>query len=131
VATLLIQGSPEFHDCDLKTVPEVIKDTLHEVCIDKGIFNSDDVIFSRKATLFDCISASVAVGFGIKLTHFESGFSFQIDPHEPAKLSEFSCAFKFHCGSIRNRKSGSIFHGIQHSHLYGGHQLAVFLIEVL
>jgi hypothetical protein len=57
----------------------------------------------------------LGVGFGIKRTHFESGFSFQIDPHEPAKLSEFSCAFKFHCGSIRNRRSGSIFHGIQHT----------------
>lgn len=60
VTRLLIQESPEFYDCDPRTVSEVIKDTLHEICIDQGTFSPDDVIFAKKSTLFDCTSVSVA-----------------------------------------------------------------------
>lgn len=59
MATLLIRDSPEFRDCDLETVFEVIRKTLHEICIDQAVFNADDVVFARKSTLFDCINVPV------------------------------------------------------------------------
>lgn len=45
---------PEFSSCDYKSIQNTIRQTLHEICIDRLIFNGDDVCFARKNTLFDC-----------------------------------------------------------------------------
>ncbi len=59
VTTLLIRDVPEFWNCDPESVSEVVMHALQEVCIDQTIFNVDDVVFSRKQTLFDCHAATV------------------------------------------------------------------------
>lgn len=59
VASLLIQHSPEFRDCDLKTVSDVVMRTLQETCVDPSAFNADEVAFAQRPTLFDCISVPV------------------------------------------------------------------------
>lgn len=59
VAALLIQHSPDFCDCDLQTVSDVVMRTLHEICVDPAAFNADEVAFAQHPTLFDCISVPV------------------------------------------------------------------------
>jgi len=59
VTALLIQHSPDFCDCDLQTVSDVVMRTLHEICVDPAVFNTDEVVFARHPTLFDCISVPV------------------------------------------------------------------------
>ena len=59
VTTLLIQHSPDFCDCDLKTVSDVVMRTLHEICVDPVVLKTDEVVFARHPTLFDCISVPV------------------------------------------------------------------------
>jgi hypothetical protein len=59
VATLLITGRPEFKDCDLATVSDVVLNTLQELCLDNTIFAADDVFAMRQNTLFDCHRAGV------------------------------------------------------------------------
>lgn len=59
MSTLLIQHSPDFYDCDLQTVSDVIMRTLHETCVDPAAFNADEVIFAQHPTLFDCISVPI------------------------------------------------------------------------
>lgn len=56
VSTLVIQGSAQFHDCDIETVSKVIIDTLHEICVDQSIFDTDEVVFFKKPTLFECLN---------------------------------------------------------------------------
>ena len=54
VATLIITERPEFKDCDLATVADVVLDTLQEICLDNTVFAADDVLAMRQHTLFDC-----------------------------------------------------------------------------
>lgn len=54
VATLIISGRPEFKDCDLATVADVVVSTLQEICLDNTVFAADDVVAMRQRTLFDC-----------------------------------------------------------------------------
>ena len=44
----------EFSECDHQSVQEIIRNTFHELCVDKKLFNGDYVCFAKKNTLFDC-----------------------------------------------------------------------------
>lgn len=59
VATLTIESSTEFRDCDIETVANIVRKTLQERCLDKGLFDSNAVVFAGKETLFDCRIAPV------------------------------------------------------------------------
>ena len=53
--SFLINGDlKEFSGCDHKTIQSVVRDTLHEICVDRNIFNGDLVCFGGKDTLFEC-----------------------------------------------------------------------------
>ncbi|PFH20452.1 hypothetical protein BX604_4846 [Burkholderia sp. JKS000303] len=54
VAALTIQSSPDFRDCDLKTVCSVITSTIQEHCLDRDLFDGDAVFLRLQKTLFDC-----------------------------------------------------------------------------
>jgi len=54
VATLIVTGRPEFKDCDLVTVADVVLHALQEICLDNTVFVADDVFAMRHNTLFDC-----------------------------------------------------------------------------
>lgn len=58
-ASLTTSVSPEFSDCDPETVADVILTTLQQICVDSRIFSVDDLVFSRKPTLFDCVSGDI------------------------------------------------------------------------
>jgi hypothetical protein len=60
----------EFSECDHLSIQKIIRKTLHEVCVDKSIFNGDDVCFSRKDSLFDCKSENNTIQFASSI--FES-----------------------------------------------------------
>jgi len=47
-----------FSDCDHKSIQATIRSTMREVCVDKHIFDNDDVCFARKKTLFECRTIS-------------------------------------------------------------------------
>jgi len=58
VTNLIIRNASEFRDCDPETISETIKETLHEVCVDKSIFDVDAVVFAQQKTLFECRSVN-------------------------------------------------------------------------
>lgn len=63
--SFLINGEiEEFSGCDHKTIQSVIRDTLHEICVDRNIFNGDLVCFSGKDTLFECRTETDANKYG-------------------------------------------------------------------
>lgn len=68
VASLLIETELEFNDCDLESVNSIVMTTLQKVCFDSPFFNSDEVAFAQKATLFECRGVDV-----IELTQFILG----------------------------------------------------------
>lgn len=53
-AFILMSSLNEFRDCDLETVTKIIKETLTEICVDKRLFNPDQVCFGGRPTLFEC-----------------------------------------------------------------------------
>ncbi|QTR48955.1 HEPN domain-containing protein [Candidatus Thiothrix anitrata] len=55
----------EFSGCDHKSIQCVIRDTLHEICVDKKIFNGDLVCFGGKNNLFECKIESDVKKYGI------------------------------------------------------------------
>lgn len=59
VALLLTKKSAEFRNCDLESVSGLVMKTLQEVCVDKTIFDVNDVLFARKQTLFQCYARSI------------------------------------------------------------------------
>lgn len=58
ISFMITTEYPLFSDCDHKSIQNTVRTTLREVCVDKHIFNSDDVCFGRKNTLFECRSVS-------------------------------------------------------------------------
>ena len=56
---LLLKSDKALAGCDFSTAKGVVWDTLQERCIDASLFDGDDVVFARKATLFDCLVTSV------------------------------------------------------------------------
>lgn len=68
LASLLIKSSPDLSDCDQKTASEVVLITLQEICIDRGVFYVEDVIFARGLTLFDCMVHDVENGAALILS---------------------------------------------------------------
>ena len=64
ISFMIVNEYPLFSDCDHKSIQTTVRSTLHEVCVDKNIFNSDDVCFGRKRTLFECRSVSDIEYFG-------------------------------------------------------------------
>ncbi len=63
IADLLICSASEFSDCDSESVEEAIDDTLHEICVDKRMFEGDEVCFAKKPTLFDCRTGTDVASF--------------------------------------------------------------------
>lgn len=64
ISFLISTGLTEFAECDHETIQVIIRDSLHELCVDKQIFNRDDVCFGRKDTLFDCKTEKDTRKFG-------------------------------------------------------------------
>ncbi|RDE19713.1 hypothetical protein DV711_12600 [Motiliproteus coralliicola] len=63
--SFLITGEiDEFSSCDHETIQRVIRETLHEICVDSNIFNGDLVCFSGKDTLFECRTETNANKYG-------------------------------------------------------------------
>lgn len=58
ISFMITTEYPSFSDCNHKSIQNIVRTTLREVCVDKHIFNSDDVCFGRKKTLFECCSVS-------------------------------------------------------------------------
>lgn len=58
-AALLAQSDSRFHECDIDTAKEVVRDILQATSIDSRVFNTTDATFGKKATLFDCLFAPV------------------------------------------------------------------------
>ncbi|NYR10386.1 HEPN domain-containing protein [Psychrobacter sp. BI730] len=58
ISFMIITEYPSFSDCDHKSIQTSVRSTLREICVDKHVFNSDDVCFGRKKTLFECRSVS-------------------------------------------------------------------------
>ena len=54
IAFMIIKDIAEFSGCDHKSVQNIIRKTLHEICVDKRIFNGDEIYFARKEILFSC-----------------------------------------------------------------------------
>jgi len=84
-AALTTSASPEFSDCDQETVTDVILATLQEICVDSRIFLVDDLVFSQKPTLFDCVSQDI-------LTTAEF-FSIRVQEALREKLGAFCTVF--------------------------------------
>jgi hypothetical protein len=61
VASLTIESSVGFRDCDLESVESIVSKTLQEICLDKEIFDGDAVFLARRDTLFDCRRVDVPV----------------------------------------------------------------------
>jgi hypothetical protein len=60
LATLLIESSSEFMDCDIESVSNVVSKTLQELCLEKRLFDGDAVFLGRHDTLFACRAAPPA-----------------------------------------------------------------------
>lgn len=57
VASLTIQSSPDFKNCDHETVATVVMEAVQERCIDKSLFYTEKVAFADLGTLFACHKA--------------------------------------------------------------------------
>lgn len=71
VTTLLIQESQEFRDSDTESVSEVITKTLQEICVDRNVFNVNNLFLAKKDTLFECREKSVTEFAEFVLKSFE------------------------------------------------------------
>lgn len=63
VTALVIETEQEFKDCDTESVNNVVTSTLQRICLDSPLFNGDDVVFRRKANLFECRGAVSVIDF--------------------------------------------------------------------
>ncbi|WP_206219272.1 hypothetical protein, partial [Pseudomonas viridiflava] len=54
VTSLIIETEQEFKDCDTESVNNIVISTLQKICLDKPLFNGDDVVFRGKPNLFEC-----------------------------------------------------------------------------
>lgn len=54
LASLLKATDSSFKDCDTESVVKTISTTLQEICLDRRLFNGDDVFLQRKPNLFEC-----------------------------------------------------------------------------
>lgn len=54
VAKLVIESSPQYHDCDPETVSDVVTTTLQELSANNSIFDVDAILFGDRVSLFDC-----------------------------------------------------------------------------
>lgn len=54
ITSLIIDEDHQFKDCDRESVSDVITSTLQKVCLDRPLFNPEDVLFRRKPNLFEC-----------------------------------------------------------------------------
>ncbi len=61
LASLLKESDPSFRNCDTESVERKIMETLQELCMDKALFDGDDVFFRRKPNLFECRRHALAV----------------------------------------------------------------------
>jgi hypothetical protein len=59
VAKLVIESSPQYHDCDPETVSDVVITTLQELSANNSIFDVDAILFRDRVSLFDCHRGSV------------------------------------------------------------------------
>ncbi|MFT6910316.1 MAG: hypothetical protein ACJAS1_007044 [Oleiphilaceae bacterium] len=64
ISFIITSEISEFSDCDHKSIQDTVRKTLHEICVDKAIFDGDDVCFARKNTLFDCRKENDTIRFG-------------------------------------------------------------------
>jgi hypothetical protein len=78
VVALIIERSSDFRDCDPGSVSDAIKKTLQEICIDREIFESDAVVFSRCRTLFDCSAVAVPLFAAAILKEIETNLRARI-----------------------------------------------------
>lgn len=61
LASLIKESEPSFLDCDAESVERKIMETLQELCLDKSLFDGDDVFFRRKLNLFECRRPALAL----------------------------------------------------------------------
>lgn len=61
LASFIKESDPSFKDCDIESVERTIMDTLQEICLDKALFNGDDVFFQQKPNLLECRRPELAV----------------------------------------------------------------------
>ncbi|MBB3063292.1 HEPN domain-containing protein [Microbulbifer rhizosphaerae] len=54
ISFIITNELEEFAECDHKTIQDIVRSTLHEICMDEKVFRGDDVFFSRKSSLFEC-----------------------------------------------------------------------------
>lgn len=67
LASLLKETESSFKDCDTESVVKTISTTLQEICLDRPLFNGDDVFLRRQPNLFECRGQIPVVEFASRI----------------------------------------------------------------
>ncbi len=67
LASLLKEMDGSFKDCDTESVVKTISATLQEICLDRSLFNGDDVFLQRKPNLFECRGQISVIDFASRI----------------------------------------------------------------